>query len=542
LLPLVLLAATFIAPVAAGCGDTASGEPGAAAADPIPREGGAYRYPLLEDPGLFDPAVQQQGDGVAVLHQVYEGLVRFEEQDDGALKIVPCIAERWSANADATEWTFRLRRGVMFQPPVSREVTAADIVADARYLTDRANKCQMSYMLIGIEGVDGNGYATARDLGVEAVDRYTVRFRLTHPFSEFPDTLASGAFWVWPVEHLREVGRRAYGRHPVGTGPYMFLKPPAGGSIDLARNPEWWDTSGGPYVDTIHYQVFSSVSSMMLAFQKGEIDWTWVPKGQIEASRSLPQVQTGHWKTGSSPLLSLAYLLANMDDPVVGGSQGLPLRQALTYACDRQAAIDAASDGVALLPSGLAPPGVTGSGEVPEPYPYDPAKAKQLVEQAGPVTLELMYTIDRFGQTVAESLKASYADVGITLKLRPLKWDEFGKRLLAGRSQVFLVGWAADYPWMDNFLYTMFHSGSSATTSCTFYSNPEVDAVLDRARSTADGDDRVRLYSEAERSIMADAPVVPILVFADYRLVDTRVANVSFNSMGWVDLCRAWVK
>jgi ABC-type transport system substrate-binding protein len=533
-----LLGVALLVAAAAACGGGAGGS----STDPAPREGGVYNYPLLEDPGLFDPAVQQMNDGTGVLHQVYEGLVRVEEQPDGSLETVPCLAESWTANADATVWTFKLRRGVAFQPPVSREVTAADVVADARYLTDRANACQLSYMFIGVKGVDGSGYAKAARLGVERLDRYTVRFTLKHPFSEFPDTLASGAFWVWPVDHLRRVGRKAYGRHPVGTGPYMFLRTRAGTSIDLVRNPEWWDTSGGPYIDTIHYQVFSSVSSMMLAFQKGEVDWTWVPRGQIGASRSLPQVQTGHWKAESSPLLALGYLLVNMADPVVGGSGGLPLRRALTYACDKQAVVDAASDGVDLPSAGLVPPGVPGAGDAPEPYPYDPATAKQLVAESGPVTLELVHPVDRFAQIVAESLRASYAEIGITLKLKPLDWNAFVARVLDGKTQMFLMGWAADYPSMDNFLYTMFHSDSSATASGTFYADREVDALLERARSTPDGDARIRLYSEAEASIMADAPAVPIVVYADYRLVDTRVADVSFNAMAWVDLWRAWVK
>jgi len=240
--------------------------------------------------------------------------------------------------------------------------------------------------------------------------------------------------------------------------------------------------------------------------------------------------------------LALGYLLVNMNDPVVGGSRGLPLRRALTYACDKQAVIEAASNGVDLPPSGLVPPGVSGAGEAPEPYPYDPATAKRLVADSGPVTLELTHPIDRFAQIVAESLQAGYAEIGITLKLNPLDWNAFVERVLDGKTQVFLMGWAADYPSMDNFLYTMFHSESSATASGTFYAEPAVDALLERARSTPESEARIRLYSEAEASIMADAPVVPIVVYADYRLVGTRVANVSFNSMAWVDLWRAWVK
>ena len=187
---LVLLAVVPLGIVTAGCGGSASG-----AADDTtgatPKQGGTYNYPLSVDPGSFDPAIAQTLDGWAVLHQLYEGLVRWEEQPDGTMKTVPCLAESWSGSSDATVWTFKLRRGVLFQEPVSREVTAADVVADLHYLADPVRESAMTYMYAPIEGTDGDGVAGAGPLGVEAVDHYTVRFTLKHPFSEFPDTLAT---------------------------------------------------------------------------------------------------------------------------------------------------------------------------------------------------------------------------------------------------------------------------------------------------------------------------------------------------------------
>ena len=194
LVPALIAAVVPVVSLAA-CGGAASSSDDAARSA-TPREGGTYNYPLQEDPYAFDPSTLQAGEGYAILHQLYEGLVRYDEQPDGSLKTVPCLAESWSANANATVWTFRLRRGVMFHAPASREVTAADVVADLRYLADPAHKSQVSYMLVGIRGVDDHGYARRGRLGVTALDRYTVRFSLTHPFSEFPDTLGSPAFWA----------------------------------------------------------------------------------------------------------------------------------------------------------------------------------------------------------------------------------------------------------------------------------------------------------------------------------------------------------
>ena len=543
-LPAVLLAGLLFVGALAACGGSTGGatdnSPGS-----TPKQGGTYNYPLSAYPLAFDPAIYPW-EGTVVLHQLYEGLVRYAEQPDGTLKTSPCLAESWSGNADATVWTFKLRRGVMFQEPVSREATAADVVADVRYLADPAHECQFSYMFAPIKGANDDGYASPGRLGVQAIDRYTVRFTLKYPFSEFPDTLGNPAFWVWPADYLRKVGVKAYSRHPVGTGPYLFQRSTPGTSIDLVRNPQWWDTSGGPYIDTIHYEVFSSISSMMLAFQKGLLDWTFVPNSQVASSRSLPRVTSGDWQAVSTPRLNQTYLGMNMNNPLVGGQQGLPLRQALTYGCDRQAAIDAASDGVYLVPTGLVPPGVPGSQKVTEPYAHDPAKAAELLKQTGPVTLDLIYPSDPFRKALVETLTASYAKIGITIKPRGIAWNVYqspespivspGNKL-----QLFLFGWMADYPSMDNFLSPLFES-DSGPFGAGFYSNPQVDDLLSRARATPDQQARIQLYAEAEQKILADAPVIPLVVYADYRLTNSRVANVKFNSMGWADLWRAWVR
>jgi ABC-type transport system substrate-binding protein len=531
---LAVLIAASLAATTASCGSVSDK---AAKGSPTPKQGGTCNYPLSLDYFSFDPAV---------LHQVCEGLVRYEEQPDGTLKTVPCLAESWSGNADATVWTFKLRRGVMFQAPVSREVTAADVVAALRFMASEMPP-DYTYVLEPLKGMlldESTGTYVCpqpKRLGVAALDRYTVRFTLRHPFSEFPDTTGSRTFWVWPVDYVAKIDFQ----HLVGTGPYRFQRVIEGKSIDLVRNRDWWDTSGGPYIDTIHCEVFSSVPSMMLAFQMGRLDWTSVPKGQIDASRSLPQVKSGQWRAESTPTITVSYLCFNMKDPVVGGAKGLRLRQLLSYACDRQAIIDTVSDGTYRLPTAIVPPGVPGSELVKDTYPYGPAKAAELAKQVGPVTLDLVYptvggaTSGR--RQVAEILAADYAKLGITLRPKGLSWTRFWEEVAAGRTQVFLASWVGDYPSLDTFLYPLFESRNSGTFG-TFYSNPQVDALLAKARATPSQETRVQNYAEAERLVMADAPLVPIWVYADFRLLDSRVANVRFNSMGWPDLWRAWVK
>ena len=324
----------------------------------------------------------------AVAHEIYEGLVAYETRADGNVVTVPCLAQSWSANADATVWTFRLRRGVRFQAPVDREVTAADVVADYRFAADPSAKAAAAYMYAIIKGTDDNGLAASADagsLGVEALDRYTVRFTLKQPFADFPETLGNPGAWVWPVDHLRRVGRMAFEMRPVGTGPFVLSRRVRNEYIDLARNPTWWNApSGQPYLQSVHFQVFGSVSSELLAFQKGLVDYTWVPQGQVAASRSLPQVKSGEWEPRSLPAPGMRYVAFNMNDAVVGGERGLPIRQAIAGAVDRKSLVAAVYDGVYLPQTGLVPPVLAGWNEgTPAAPPYDLAKAAKLYRAAG---------------------------------------------------------------------------------------------------------------------------------------------------------------
>ena len=201
---------------------------------------------------------------------------------------------------------------------------------------------------------------------------------------------------------------------------------------------------------------------MMLAFQKGMIDWTLLPVGQVAASHSLPQVKSRLWQVVTTPNLSLRYLCFNWKDPLVGGTQGLRLRQALAYGCDRRAISDASSGGVFLpATTGVVPPGVPGSRDVQGPYPYDPAKAKELIDGIGPVTLRLAYPIGQQQQATVRILTASYAKIGITIKARGIDFNNYVRYVYAGKAQAYLAGWIADYPSMDNFLYPLFESSQS---------------------------------------------------------------------------------
>jgi len=332
---------------------------------------------------------------------------------------------------------------------------------------------------------------------------------------------------------------------PVGTGPYLVKQWQMNRFVGLVKNPDWWNTeAGGPYIDTIHMPVIPETSAAWLEFQKGEIDYTWVPTAETRSSAEKPEVKSGEWTTQEWPQLTIGATGVNWTDKVVGGPQNLELRQALAYAYDRETAINVVGQGVQEPATGVIPLGLPGAEGKELPYPQDPEKAKALVQGLGEVpTLANWDVVDSNTQKIDEVIQAGWVDAGLDVDLEFFEWGTFLDKLSDpdGGSQLFGSGWMADYPSVDNFVYTFFHSSASPMLS-TFYSNPEVDELLDRARRTVNDEERLDLYLQAEHIALSDVAVIPYSSYRAYRITNNRIASFVYTPMGAVDMWTLWVK
>jgi peptide/nickel transport system substrate-binding protein/oligopeptide transport system substrate-binding protein len=425
-------------------------------------------------------------------------------------------------------------------------VHAQDFVADWNYVTNPANQSVVSYVLAPIKGADASGYAKHGLVGVKALDDYTLQVTLNYSFAEFPQTLGHTVASAWPVDYMQKIGHKAFMNHPIGTGPFMIKDWVHNQYIDLVKNPNWWDKSaGGPYLDAIHFPIILDTNTEWLEFKTGKIDVTSVPPGQVASSENLPQVKDGTWQAKKWPSLAVYFIGMNQKSPVLGGAKNLPLRQALSYATNRDAVINVVNEGVPLTPNGIVPVGIPGANLSTLPYPYNPDKAKQIVSQLGTVpTLQYWYNTDPGHQKIAEALQAGWASVGIKVNLSNYEWGTYLSKLQQGtQDQLFRMGWIADYPSMDNFLYPLFQSEQAKTGSYTFYNNPQFDQLLVQARSTTDETQRLNLYAQAEKIMLTDAPCIPLYFYRDYRIINvSRVGGVVINPMYFVDMWKVWVK
>jgi peptide/nickel transport system substrate-binding protein/oligopeptide transport system substrate-binding protein len=533
----------------AACGSDDSSGGSSPSTDGTPVAGGTYNYPLTANPVSIEPVNAQESEGIQVAHQVFQGLAKYVMNDKGEMEAVPDIAEKWEST-DSQTWTFTLKKGVMYQAPVSREVKAQDFVDAWTYVTDPANQSYVSYILAPVEGCDDGGYQvdTKKGLtGLKVVDDYTLEVKLRYPFAEFPQTLGHTVAAAWPVDYAKEIGAKKFSQKPVGTGPYMVESWKNNQSITLVKNADYWDTSegAGPYIDTINMPIIVSTQTVWLEFQKGSLDYSVVPPGQVAAAENNPKVKSGEWTAKRWPNLGLYFVGINMTDPDLG--QNAELRQAISMSTDAQNVINIVNEGVSLPATGYVPVGIPGYQAQQNPYPFDPAKAKTAVADLGTVPgLQYWYNTDEGHQKIAEVLQAGWQEAGLDVKLSNFEWGTFLDKLSKGNkdsgSQLFRMGWLADYPSMDNFLYPLFQSDQSRTGSYTFYSNTQVDDLLQEARSTQDAQQRYDLYSQAEKLILTDMPAVPLYFYRDFRVSNNRIANYVHNPMGFTDMWTLWVK
>ena len=503
---------------------------------PGAQDGGVYRRPLGHDPATLDPARLRDIYSLAVGQQLFDGLVQFDQ----TLSITPALAQFWVASRDGLTWTFTLRKGVKFHH--GREVTSDDVVYSFTRLLDPQLRSGGADLFLTIQGATEFREGRAKQVaGLAALDRYTVRVTLTETPVPFVSILAVGQAKVVPRE-LVEAQGEAFGSQPVGTGPFRFVRWERGKEIVLAANPEYFD--GPPKLSRLVFRIFAGerLDRVFAEFQAGALEDTPIPSKdyrQIIASQAYQHVRR--------PMFNLRHYgistrMKPFDDRRV--------RQAIVYAIDREAIVAEVWLGRYALARGILPPGTLGYNPKLKAYPHDPAKARELLAQAGypggrglpPVTIWSSVRSEeilREHERIRKDLEA--VGVATEFQYNP-DWPSFSKAMAERKLPVFLRAWFADVPDPENFLPKLFHSASP--WNYTGYASPAVDALLEKARAESDMARRVEVYRRAEEMVMEDAPVVPVWHQTYERLFQPYVKGVEVNGLGdsYIPFRKVWVE
>jgi ABC-type transport system substrate-binding protein len=477
------------------------------------------------DPPTLDPALAGDAESAVYVAEIFSGLVTLDQN----LKVAPDIAKSWDISDDRTVYTFHLRDDVKFQD--GRPVTAQDFQYSIERAANPATVSPTADTYLGdIVGVHEKLNRKAASVsGVKVIDNYTLQITIDAPKAYFLAKLTFPASYVVDKNNV-ERGGRTWTDHPNGTGPYKLQEYVRGQRIVLVKNDNYY---GDPKPQVPEVDFILGGGSFMTMYENGDLDATAVSINDIERVSDPNSPLNKELFIG--PELSTQFVVFNVNKPPF---DDVKVRQAFALAIDRQKVIDVVFHKMPVPATTILPPGMPGYVDPGTPPAYDPAQAKQLLAQskyAGKLP-DITWTTVGAGGAAAQDIQAMTAmlkdNLGVDVSIQQTDWATFIGQLndpTTNPYQIFDIGWIGDYADPQNFLYILFHSGS--TQNWAGYSNPEVDKLIDQAGLEKDTATRFRLYQQAEKMILADYPVVPMSYQRQYWLTKPYVKGMIYPPM-----------
>jgi ABC-type transport system substrate-binding protein len=472
-----------------------------------------------DDPLFLDPAVAQDSGSANYIVEIFSGLVHLDKD----LKVQPDVAASWTVSADGKTFTFKINPKATYQD--GRPVSADDV----KYSLERALNPDTGSVvaenflgdIVGAKDMS-RGRATSVS-GIKVVDDLTVEITIDAAKPYFLYKLTYPTAFLVDQKQIQSNPKR-WTQKPNGTGPYKLKEWKLGDHLTL----EAYDNNvlGAPKLKTISYNFTGS--SALVAYEDGDIDVTGVGLDDLDRVQDPSDKLNKEYTT--SPRQSIDYIGFNtnvppFDDPNV--------RQAFAEAVDRKKIGEVILKGVVPVATGILPPGVPGQGGDDKTYQYNPEHAKQLLAQSKYANNMPVITLAETGAgaTVGPTEEAIVADwkknLGIEVKIQQAEAATFFNDIDQGRYQMFHLGWIMDYPDPEDILDILFYSKSKQNS--TRYSNPEIDALLEQARTEADTEKRLALYGEVETRLVKDAVWIPMFFDSVHALVKPYVKNFEFT-------------
>ncbi|MGL4608061.1 MAG: ABC transporter substrate-binding protein [Trueperaceae bacterium] len=455
----------------------------------------------------------QDGNSLTVSYQVVENLVAYAP---GSADIAPGLALSWQPNEDATVWTFKLREGVKFHDDTDFNAEAVKFNFDRwnnqdneyAYAADGKDLSAWTYVFGNYYGEDGYLLES-----VEAPDATTVVFTLTRPNGFLPQAMAAAYFGLHSPQAIMEGGPE-YGTPAgglVGTGAFTFVEWIDGERVTLARNENYWGEGAG--VEEIVFRGIEEPATRLAELEAGTIDIaTNLSPDDYETITTNTELVVPPKVEGD---LRLGYIgMHQANEPF----DDLRVRQAVAYAIDKEAIIDAFYSGGELgqVAAEFIPAALFGNAGL-EAYPYDPEKAKELLAEAGLVdgfdTQFWYMPVSRpyypNPQDLAEAVATYLADVGINVELMTEDWGVYLENYKQGKYPIYMLGWSADFADPDNFITPFFNPKEAV--GALGWDNPEVSGLIEQAQGAPTQEAREELYKQISQIIYDEIPSLPMV-------------------------------
>jgi len=451
--------------------------------------------------------------------------------DPESLAVSPAIADSWTVSPDGLTYAFHIRSGARFHN--GRVVTAEDVAWSFRRLLAKETSSPRRWLLEPLAGsadfTDGRA-ADVAGLRVTAPDAITLR--LEKPFAPFLGMLTMTGAAIVPRE-VYEDPARGYLRAPVGCGPFRFTRWEQANVLEMQAFDQYY--GGRPAIDRVQVRIIENRATALEAYRVGDLD------SLDEVPDDLtPDLEA---QVHNYPFIGVGYIGFNLDLPPFKGNP--TLRKAINYAVDKEYLWAKILPGANIPGRGIIPPGIPGYDPALPGYPYDEAKARALLAEAGypagrglaPINLWVNTSEDN--RQIALQIQADLRKIGVPIKVKEVDWAAYlhaveGTPKTPGEAQMFRFGWYLDYPDADAVLRLQLHSKNVGPAGNYFrYRNPEFDRLVDGALSLTDPAARSDAYRRAERiAVMDDAVWLFLNYFGSVTLFKPYVQGIVHTPLG----------
>ena len=478
---------------------------------PMPALAQTFVFGAQGEPVQLDPAVITDGISSRITRQIFDGLVRYR---GSTTEVEPALAEKWEVSRDGRVWTFQLRRNVKFHDDTPLDAAAVVWNFERWWKSGHAqheNQVKagqtFEYWEAQFGGFDDKSIVSK----VEAVGSHTVRITLKDPQAPF---LANLAMFVFDIASPRavETSGTEFGKRPVGTGAFKFVEWKPNQEVILEANPDYW--GGKPKVKRVVVRNIKDNSQRLGALKAGEIHaMEGLNPDDVAVVKRDSSLQLLLRPTNTTGYIAFNYKVKEFQDKRV--------RHAFAHAINKKAIVDALYGGTGLVATQFQPPSLWGYNRELRDFEYSPAKAQELLRQAGfaqglsDITGEdgkkeplIFWYMSRSRpyfpnpKEIAEAMAADLAKVGIKVELQTAEWAVYLDKRKNGQLSLYMLGWTGDNGDPDNFLCYFFCQPGASREG--FYANPALADVLLRAQKAVSQVERARLYRQAEQMLHDD--------------------------------------
>jgi peptide/nickel transport system substrate-binding protein len=436
------------------------------------------------NPAQLDPRYATDANAVRIGNLIYNSLLRADDK----LELRPELAESWSM-IDPQTFQFVMRTDVKFHN--GQPLTAADVKYTFESILDPANRSPKRALLKQLRNIELDG-------------SHRLRFHLNAPHAPFVEHFTLG---------IVPQGSPPNSRTPPGSGPFMLQEFESGEKVTLKTNPAYWENQ--PALQGVVFKIVPDAMVRALEFKQGAIDFM---QNDLDPDM-LPWLKNlAGAEVSTHQGTTFQYLGINLTHSIL---KHVKVRQALAHAIDRERIIHHLLKDAGVAANGLMSPLNDAYDESIPAWPYDPPRAKRLLDEAGftdpdgdgPMTrFRLSYKTTNIDlrRRIAEALKEQLLQVGIELEIRSYEFGTFFSDVKKGNFHLYSLAWVGIRD--PDIQHQIFHSASVPPNGDNrgHYANAEVDRLLDQARVTMNASERKRIYGAAQRLIAQDLPYVPL--------------------------------